>query len=95
MNATLSDAVRTMRFNVVSSKVQKIRKEINRIRDLVPDEEFATFVAEIPISNDPDWNLLETPPSDGWNVWAAWDDSEGITTESDVCSPPRPTRRPT
>ncbi|KAK6218625.1 hypothetical protein QIS74_06505 [Colletotrichum tabaci] len=80
----LTELERAIRFGALLERIESLREEINRIHDSEPAD-FATFVAQIPVSNDPDWDVEESLSNDVCNAWAAWEDA---TLESHTVSSP-------
>ncbi|KAK2016185.1 hypothetical protein LZ32DRAFT_107335 [Colletotrichum eremochloae] len=80
----LSETAREVCLNVITNRARTIKGEIDRILNLASTEEFATIVAEIPISHDPDWDLLEPPQETSGSDWWTWDDAEDLTADPDV-----------
>ncbi|WQF90096.1 hypothetical protein CDEST_15110 [Colletotrichum destructivum] len=80
----LTELERAIRFGALLGRIESLREKINRIHDSEPGD-FATFVAQIPVSNDPDWDVEESLSNDVCNAWAAWEDA---TLESHTVSSP-------
>ncbi|KAJ0160109.1 hypothetical protein CTA2_8551 [Colletotrichum tanaceti] len=80
----LTETERAMRFRTLVVQIRSLREEINRTHDSEPAD-FAAFVAQIPVSRNPDWDVEESPANDVWNAWAAWDDA---SLKSDTASSP-------
>ncbi|KAK1981560.1 hypothetical protein LZ30DRAFT_592424 [Colletotrichum cereale] len=78
----LTETARDMCLQAITNRAQTIKAEINRILNLVSFEEFATIVAEIPVSNDPDWDLIETPRENR----STWGDCKHLTAINDLLS---------
>ncbi|OBR04255.1 hypothetical protein CH63R_13382 [Colletotrichum higginsianum IMI 349063] len=80
----LTELERAIRFGALLGRIESLREEINRIHDSEPAD-FAAFVAQIPVSNDPDWDVEDSLSNDVCNAWAAWEDA---TLESHTVSSP-------
>ncbi|TQN65019.1 hypothetical protein CSHISOI_10408 [Colletotrichum shisoi] len=79
----LTELERAIRFGALLGRIESLREKINRIHDSDPDD-FATFVAQIPVSDDPDWDVEDSLSNDVCNAWAAWEDAtlESLTGSS-------------
>ncbi|KAK1573161.1 uncharacterized protein LY79DRAFT_526229 [Colletotrichum navitas] len=77
----LTEIARNMYLKATADRARTIRREIDRILNFASLEEFATIAAQIPIPDDPDWDLFEPPRESSDIGRSTWDDSEDVTTD--------------
>ncbi|EFQ25832.1 hypothetical protein CGRA01v4_14232 [Colletotrichum graminicola] len=76
----LTETARDMYLKATANRARTIKREIDRIINLASLEEFATIAAQVPIPDDPDWDLFEPPQESSDIGLSTWSDSEDVTT---------------